>query len=121
MFRVLIVDDSHLLRNRVKEELLLAFPEISVIEAADGAACDRALDEHCVNLVIMDIRLKRENGLGFVPVILARCPGTTVVVHSMYDGEEYRQAAAGVGARYFLSKKKNTLQDMIAILERHAG
>ena len=121
MFRVLIVDDSRYIRNRVKEELLLAFSEISVTEAADGAACARALRESCMDLVIMDIRLKRENGLGFVPGVLERCPDTTVVVHSMYDGEEYRQAAADLGARYFLSKKKNTLQDMIAILERFAG
>ena len=85
-------------------------------EASDGAACTAALEESCPDLVILDIRLKSENGLSFVPGILERCPKATVVVHSMYDSEEYRQAAEDLGAHHFLSKKKNTLQDMIEIL-----
>ena len=120
MFRVLIVDDSRSLRKRVKEELLLARPEISVTEAADDDAFGCALRESPMDLVIMDIRLNRTNGLGFVPGILKRNPGATVVVHSMHDGDEYRRAAADLGARYFLSKRENTLQDLITILQRLA-
>ena len=121
MFRVLIVDDNRSLRKRIGEELLLALPDISVTEAADGLGCARALRDKPADLVIMDIRLKEENGLMLVPGILKVCPGANVIVHSMYDAREYREAASDLGASFFLSKKENSLQDMIAILKRLAG
>ncbi|WP_241645753.1 two-component system response regulator ArcA [Rosenbergiella metrosideri] len=59
--QILIVEDELVTRNTLKS--IFEAEGYTVYEATDGAEMHRALTEHTVNLVIMDINLPGKNGL----------------------------------------------------------
>ncbi len=102
---VLIVDDNVEFRRRVRS-LLSSEAGIHVIgEAGDG---EQALFEAAKlhpNLVLMDVRMSRMNGLEAARRLIDTSTGTQVIILSQYDIDEYKQAAAESGARDYVVKK----------------
>lgn len=92
MIRVLIVDDSELMR-RVLRDLLTRDPEIEVVaEAGDGR---QALDAVCrlrPELVIMDILMPVMDGLTAVSEIMVCCPTPILMLSANLNPEENRHA-----------------------------
>lgn len=64
--KVMIVEDSNTVRYEVK--LILDKIGISLIEAANGLGMFNMMEEYgkCVDLIIMDITLKNENGFDLI-------------------------------------------------------
>ncbi len=106
MIRVLLVDDQALVRSGFRV-LLDAEPEITVVaEAADGEeAVARAL-ETVPDVVLMDIRMPRLDGLEATARIVAdpRLAATRVVVLTTFELDDYVFGALRVGASGFLLK-----------------
>lgn len=104
--RVLLVDDQDLIRTGFRL-LLMGEPEISVVgEAKDGQA---ALDElvrlaGACDVVLMDVRMPRMNGIDATAQIAARFPNVRVLVLTTFDLDEYAQSAITAGASGFLLK-----------------
>lgn len=104
--RVLLVDDQDLIRTGFRL-LLMGEPDISVVgEAKDGQA---ALDElarlkGACDVVLMDVRMPRMNGIDATAQIAARFPNVRVLVLTTFDLDEYAQSAITAGASGFLLK-----------------
>ena len=74
--RVLVVDDDALVRAGLSM-ILSAAPDVAVVgEAADGAEVPGAVSQHEPDVVLMDIRMPRVDGLAATETLRAR-PGAT--------------------------------------------
>ncbi|WP_306366089.1 response regulator transcription factor [Nocardiopsis sp. CC223A] len=101
---VLVVDDQRLVREGIAS-LLGIQPGITVVgTAVDGAdAVDRAL-ALAPDVVLMDVRMPRMDGVEAVGVLRGRAPGCRVVMLTTFDDEEYVVHALRAGASGYLLK-----------------
>ena len=121
--RVLLVDDQDLIRTGFKL-LLLGETDIAVVgEAKDGQS---ALDELArlgggCDVVLMDVRMPRMNGIEATERIVAAHPNTKVLVLTTFDLDEYAQSAIWAGASGFLLKDARPTELVDAIQRVAAG
>ncbi|MBB2743027.1 UNVERIFIED_ORG: RNA polymerase sigma factor (sigma-70 family) [Microbispora rosea subsp. rosea] len=102
--RVVIADDQALVRSGFG--MILAADGIEVTaEAADGAEAVAAVRRTRPDVVLMDIRMPRMDGLEATRQIMAADPGETrVLILTTYDLDHYVYAALTAGASGFLLK-----------------
>ena len=115
-FKVLIVEDSTLFRQLLKEALQDRFPNIQIYEATDGTEALLRTEASLPDLIFMDIRLPGENGLEITKKIKARYPGIIVIILTGYDSPEYREASRQY-ADYFLSKDSSTAENIFTLIQ----
>ncbi|MEN3535501.1 response regulator transcription factor [Microbispora sp. ZYX-F-249] len=102
--RVLVVDDQAVVRDGLVL-LLGLLPEIAVVgSAADGEAALRLVADERPDVVLMDLRMPRMDGVEATRRIRAGFPDTQVVVLTTYTDDESVFAALRAGARGFLTK-----------------
>jgi DNA-binding NarL/FixJ family response regulator len=104
--RVLIADDQAMVRAGFTM-ILAAEDDIEVVaEAADGVQAVELAERHRPDVVLMDIRMPRLDGLEALRHLTR--PGTVepprVVVATTFDDDEYIHRALGDGASGFLVK-----------------
>ncbi|MFD7311588.1 response regulator, partial [Promicromonospora sp. NPDC059942] len=103
--RVLIVDDQSMIRAGF-EALLNAHEGITVVGTSDdGAGISDVVRRVQPDVVLMDIRMPKVNGLDAARTILAM-PGTPpkVIMLTTFDADEYVFSALRAGASGFLLK-----------------
>ena len=102
--RVMLVDDQDLVRAGFRM-ILEAEPDIDVVtEASDG---DEAIDlaqRYTIDVALMDIRMKRVDGIEATRRIVELRPATHVLMLTTFDIEEYVYEALRAGASGFLLK-----------------
>ena len=123
--RVMIVDDQALVRAGFRM-VLDAEPDIEVVaELGDGQAALDALPGRAVDVVLMDIRMPRLDGIEATRRILARGtpdrPAPKVLVLTTFDLDEYVYAALRAGASGFLLKDAGPTELLAAIRAVHTG
>lgn len=102
--RVVVADDSQLLRAGLVT-VLSSDPSIVVVaEAADGVEALRLAREHAPDVVLMDIEMPGGDGITATQQIAQTLPATRVLVLTMFDLDEYVIEALRVGASGFLLK-----------------
>lgn len=114
--KILIVENDIRLRQRIKGILERQLPFVRVCEASDAAESVKRIKQHRPQFILMDIRLEKESGLQLTQKIKSEYPNTIIAINSNYDTPEYQAEANFVGADYFLSKKTNTIQDILALV-----
>lgn len=86
--RVVVVDDSPILREALRD-LLEAEGDIEVVaEAADGESAPAVVEKHRPDLVTMDIEMPVAGGLSAIEQIMARCPTPILVITGLPFGPE---------------------------------
>lgn len=102
--RVLIADDQALLRGGLRA-MLEAEPGVEVVaEAGDGAeAVDAALRTH-PDVILMDVRMPKLDGIEATRRILAAGSRARILVITTFDLDEYAYEALRAGASGFLLK-----------------
>ncbi len=104
--RVLIADDQALVRAGFR--LILKTAGIEVVgEAADGEQAVAAVLEHRPDVVLMDIRMPRLDGIEATQRILAAgtaADGVRIIILTTFDVDQYVYAALAAGASGFLLK-----------------
>ena len=123
--RVMIVDDQALVRAGFRM-VLDAEPDIDVVaELGDGRAALDALLGRAVDVVLMDIRMPRLDGIEATRRIVARGtadrPAPKVLVLTTFDLDEYVYAALRAGAAGFLLKDAGPSELLAAIRAVHTG
>ncbi len=103
-FRTLIVDDNDSFRQYFGKILQESFPTIAIDEAADGDEALQKVEATPPDLIFMDIRLPKENGLELTKKIKATHPNITILILTSYDIPEYRDGAFKAGADGFFGK-----------------
>ena len=120
MIRVAVVDDQELVRSGFVV-LLSSSDEIEVVgEAGDGAEAWELCRRTAPDVVLMDVRMPRMDGLEATRRILAdpRCANTRVLVLTTFDDDELVHEALRAGASGFLLKdtRPTLLLDAIAVV-----
>ncbi len=104
VIRVLIVDDDALVRAGLTMMLDGADGLRVVGEAGDGDQVQAALDAHPTDVVLMDIRMPRMNGIAATARVRARHDPPEVIVLTTFDSDENVLRALRAGASGFLLK-----------------
>ncbi|MEV0056700.1 response regulator transcription factor [Saccharopolyspora shandongensis] len=100
MIRVLLADDEAMIRAGVRS-ILATDPEIDVVaEAEDGRQAIDLAAEHRPDVVLLDIRMPRLDGLAAAAELARAQPEVKVVVLTTFDEDEFVARALGdVGVR----------------------
>ncbi|HWF53529.1 MAG TPA: response regulator transcription factor [Solirubrobacteraceae bacterium] len=100
MLRVLIADDQPLMRAGFKA-VLEATGEMAVVaEAADGLEAVAAAKEHRPDVVLMDVRMPKLDGIEAI----RRLPTHRILVLTTFGLDEYIVEALRAGASGFITK-----------------
>ncbi len=100
--RVLLVEDSPRIAERVRE-LLVQEEGVRVLDTvADETAALRALTEQVVDVLILDLQLKVGTGFGVLEALGNQRP--TTIVMTNYALPQYRERARQLGVEHFLNK-----------------
>ena len=103
--RVLLVDDDPLVRTGLSM-ILGSARDIEVVgEASDGDEAVARVRATTPNVVIMDIRMRRMDGLAATKAVTALTDPPKVLVLTTYDLDEYVFDALSAGASGFLLKE----------------
>jgi DNA-binding NarL/FixJ family response regulator len=117
VFKIIIIEDNIKLRKQMKRILISKLSCLSVAEASNGKEAFLEIRDKRPHLAIIDIQLAGENGLNLTKMIKLKYPFIPVVINTNNDSPEYRSEAALVGADYFLSKKSNTINELVTLIE----
>ncbi|MGP5054422.1 response regulator [Brachybacterium paraconglomeratum] len=118
--RVVLVDDQEMYRTGFRM-VLSTRPEIEVVgDADDGDTALELLDETAADVVLMDVRMPRMDGVEATRRI-REAGGPEVLVLTTFDLDEYAFDAIEAGAAGFLLKDA-ALDDLVAAIQHvHAG
>jgi DNA-binding NarL/FixJ family response regulator len=119
--RVLLVDDHPVLRKGLAQ-LINAEQDMTVCgEAEEATKAFEAAGTLNPDVGVVDISLKRGNGIELVKNIKARFPDITLLVLSMHDETLYAERALRAGALGYIMKEEATEQVLVAIRRVMAG
>jgi DNA-binding NarL/FixJ family response regulator len=116
--RLVIVDDNPSVRAVIRQILQQDIEIEIVAEAADGLTAVERTIELRPDVVVMDIRMPRLNGIEATKRIKAHAPGAMVIGISTFSDLEARGEMAAAGCAAFLPKE--FLIDLPLVLQRVA-
>lgn len=121
MISVVLVDDDAMVRTGLRM-IIGGDPELSVVgEAEDGEAGLRAIGEHRPDVVLLDIRMPRLDGLGVLERLAATPAPPRVLVLTTFNTDDYVIRALGQQAQGFLLKDADPTEIVAAIKATHRG
>jgi DNA-binding NarL/FixJ family response regulator len=121
MIRVVVVDDQAAVREGLVVMLDLLDDVEVVGEAADGAEAGTVVDATRPDVVLMDLRMPRRDGVEATALIRAAHPSTQVVVLTTYAEDEHILTALRAGALGYLTKDAGRVQIAQAVRAAAAG
>ncbi|MFI6758931.1 response regulator [Micromonospora sp. NPDC050417] len=119
--RVLLVDDDALVRAGLSM-ILGGVPDLRVVgEVADGAEVAAAVAAYIPDVVLMDIRMPRVDGLAATEALRAAPDPPEVLVLTTFDADEHVLRALRAGASGFLLKDTPPAEIVRAVRRVAAG
>lgn len=119
--RVLIADDQGLVREGLMTLLAAQTGIEPVASAADGEEAVALCDRHRPDVVLMDLRMPRLDGVEATRRIRAAHPRIEIVVLTTYADDESIFAALRAGARGYLTKDAGAAEIARAVHAAAAG
>jgi DNA-binding NarL/FixJ family response regulator len=120
MIRLVLVDDHALVRQGIRGLLELT-PDLRVVgEAADGEEALARVAELSPDVVLMDVRMPRMNGLEALRALRRADPGRRVVLLTTFDEDSVVLEALRAGVQGFLLKDV-TLEQLSDAIRRVAS
>ena len=119
--RVLVVDDDPLVRGALTMMLDGAEGIRVVGEAGDGDEVSAVVDAHAPDVVLMDLRMPRLNGIAATRRLRTRQRPPEVIALTTFDSDENVLRALRAGASGFLLKDTAPAQIVEAIRRVAAG
>jgi DNA-binding NarL/FixJ family response regulator len=124
VIRIVLVDDQELLRTGFRM-ILDAQQDMTVVgEAADGLAALALLETCAADVVLMDVRMPKLDGVEATRRLLSggeRKGAARVLILTTFDLDEYAFAAIKAGASGFLLKDVPPAELLTAIRSVHSG
>ncbi|MGB2607112.1 MAG: response regulator, partial [Candidatus Sulfotelmatobacter sp.] len=122
--RVLIIDDSSVMRKIVERSLRQAGIDLTqVIEAGNGAEALTALQENQVDLILCDINMPVMDGLEFIKQLsgVVNAKGVPVIMITTEGSEAHVVQALSCGARGYIRKPFTPDQVKTQVIPALAG
>ena len=118
--RVLIIDDSAMIRARLAEALA-AIPHVRIVGQAETEPEALMLIRQAPwDVAVLDLQLRRGTGLGVLRSLAQgdRPPGTCVIVFTNFAFLQYRNRSLALGADYFFDKTRefHRVRDVLGTL-----
>ena len=113
MAKVLIVDDEQSIRRTLRE--ILEFEKYDVDEASDGLECLVKLKRTQYDVVVMDIKMPKMDGMDALERIQLLAPDTPVVMISGHANIDTAVDAVKKGAFDFISKPPDLNRMLITL------
>jgi len=101
--RVAIVDDHAIVRQGLRTLLTTMGMDV-VGEADSGISAVEIASQHQPNVMLLDIRMKNQDGISALPHIKAASPHTAVIMLTTYANPTYFSEAVRGGAAGYLLK-----------------
>ncbi|HEY4592597.1 MAG TPA: response regulator transcription factor [Thermoanaerobaculia bacterium] len=118
--RTLLVEDETLVRQGIRK-LLELDPRIEIAaEAADGEEALRRIGEDRPDVVLLDVRMPKLDGLGVLRALRDRPGAPPCLVLTTFDDRALALEAIREGARGYL-RKDVTLPELVAAVETLAA
>jgi CheY-like chemotaxis protein len=118
--QVLVVDDSQAQRTRVRSALEWAGLTV-VGEAEDGAQALSEAAAHHPDVVLMDLRMPRMDGVQATRILRRQQPDTSVVLWTGDDDPQLERAVSKSGAQVGIPKDIGTVELVAALREACAA
>ncbi|HTX80465.1 MAG TPA: response regulator transcription factor [Longilinea sp.] len=119
--KILLAEDHKIVREGTRQ-LLAQFPDLEVIgEASDGEEAVALTATLMPDVVVMDVRLPRMNGIEATRTITSRFPSVRVLILSAYDDDNYVFPLLDAGASGYLLKTSSAGELAEAISRVNAG
>ena len=113
MAKILIVDDEKIIRRTLRE--ILEFEQYEVEEASDGVECLAKLKQQKYDVLILDIKMPKMDGMEALERIQILSPDTPVVMISGHANIDTAVDAVKKGAFDFISKPPDLNRLLITI------
>ncbi|MEH1128972.1 response regulator transcription factor [Micromonospora sp. CPCC 206061] len=120
LVRVLVVDDDDLMRAGLSAVLSSDETVRVVGEAGDGRAAIDQARVLCPDVVLMDVRMPRMDGIAATREVAAAAPGARILILTTFEDDDYVFGALAAGASGFLLKRTRPEQ-LIAAIHTIAG
>ncbi|MEU8144442.1 response regulator transcription factor [Nonomuraea sp. NPDC048901] len=121
MIRTLLVDDESLIRAGLRF-IIESAPDVEIVgEAEDGNQAVEAVRRLGPDVVLMDIRMPRYDGLAATGAIRRLDRAPAVIILTTFDSDEHVFAALEAGACGFLLKDTSPHDLIRAIRLAHGG
>jgi DNA-binding NarL/FixJ family response regulator len=119
--KLLIVDDQQMVREGF-QMLLESVPQVAVVAlAADGLEALSLVRAQLPDVVLMDVRMPRLNGVETLRILRQEFPQLKVLMLTTFDDEEYIYAALKLGAGGYLLKDTPLTELVSAIQTVYRG
>jgi DNA-binding NarL/FixJ family response regulator len=117
--RILLAEDNQAMRQTLRE--LLEDEGLEVVgEAGDGAEAVERAEALRPDLVLMDLRMPRMDGIEATRLVKQNLPGVRVLMLSAYADPSLSERATAVGADGYVVKG-TSYQTLVAEIERVSG
>ena len=102
--RVLIVEDSRIVSERLVSMINSLNLNIRLTTAADGPVAEQLFGSLHPDAVVLDIALPTANGFDLLVRFKSQQPACVVIMLTTYAYPEFRENAKRLGAEFFFSK-----------------
>jgi len=104
MIRILLVDDQDLVRAGLRGILRQSFGFVIAGECADGSEALAAVEQTNPDIVLMDVRMPRLDGVAATSLLRAERPNLPVLALTTFDDDEALAGMLRAGAAGFVLK-----------------
>jgi len=113
MAKILIVDDDRSIRRTLKD--ILEFEKYEVAEAEDGLTCIVKVKQDKYDVIILDIKMPKMDGMDAIDRLQEICPDIPVIMISGHGDIDTAVEAVKRGAFDFLSKPPDLNRLLITV------
>jgi DNA-binding NarL/FixJ family response regulator len=121
LVRVLLVDDQELVRSGLRRILRRRDGLLVVGECEDGDEVPAAVIAHRPDVIVMDLRMRRTNGIDATQRLRREPDAPPVLVLTTFDDDELLSGALRAGASGFLLKDSPAEDVVRAVLAVASG
>ena len=113
--RVILADDHPVVRDGLVA-IVNQQPDMQVIaEASDGEEAIALYDQHLPDVMVLDLRMPKRDGVSVVQNVLERHPKARMLIMTTFDGDEDIFRSLSQGAKGYLLKDAPRTEILTAI------
>ena len=121
MFRILVVDDEHPIREWLVYVIRTNRPDFFVDSALNGLEALEKCKDSPFDLLIMDIRMPHMDGLELLKALADECPDAGAIMLSSYDDYNYVREAFKHRAVDYLLKTEIDDERLLAVIDNYCS